>query len=182
MGLRLLARTTRSVAPTEAANAAKRLGPRFDEIEAELAELSELRDKPAGTIPHHQRRARSGNDPLAAPGEALAALSRHQGRAQHRLWPDRHRRGALRRGVRPATGGKGHDCVRIGPDFRMAVVGAPSYFARRPKPKDPRDLTAHDCINIRLPTYGSIYAWEFEKRGRALKVRVEGRWCSTTSL
>src|SRR5260370_30914750 len=65
--------------------------------------------------------------------------------------------------------------VRIGPDFRMAVVGAPSYSARRPKPKHPQDLTAHDCINIRLPTYGSIYAWEFEKRGRALKVRVEGQ-------
>jgi len=65
--------------------------------------------------------------------------------------------------------------VRIGPDFRMAVVGAPSYFTRRPKPKDPQDLTAHDCINIRLPTYGGIYAWEFEKRGRPLKVRVEGQ-------
>jgi DNA-binding transcriptional LysR family regulator len=65
--------------------------------------------------------------------------------------------------------------VRIGPDFRMAVVGAPSYFARRPKPKDPQDLTGHACINIRLPTYGGIYAWEFEKRGRALKVRVEGQ-------
>src|SRR5260370_38864027 len=65
--------------------------------------------------------------------------------------------------------------VRIGPDFRMAVVGAPSYSARRPKPKHPQDLTAHDCINIRLPTYGSIYAWEFEKRGRALKVCVEGQ-------
>ena len=65
--------------------------------------------------------------------------------------------------------------VRVGPDFRMAVVGAPSYFARRPKPKHPQDLTGHDCINIRLPTYGGIYAWEFEKRGRALKVRVEGQ-------
>src|SRR5258708_34982828 len=65
--------------------------------------------------------------------------------------------------------------VRIVPDFRMAVVGGPSYFARRAKPKDPRDLTAHDCINIRLPTYGSIYAWEFEKRGRELRVRVEGQ-------
>jgi DNA-binding transcriptional LysR family regulator len=63
--------------------------------------------------------------------------------------------------------------VRIGSDFRMAVVGAPSYFARRPKPKNPQ--AAHDCINIRLPTYGNIYAWEFEKRGRALKVRVEGQ-------
>jgi DNA-binding transcriptional LysR family regulator len=65
--------------------------------------------------------------------------------------------------------------VRIGPDMRMAVVGAPSYFARRPRPKKPQDLTALDCINIRLPTYGGLYAWEFEKRGRELKVRVEGQ-------
>jgi DNA-binding transcriptional LysR family regulator len=65
--------------------------------------------------------------------------------------------------------------VRIGPDFCMSVVGAPSYFARKPKPKKPQDLTAHDCINIRLPTYGGIYAWEFEKRGRELRVRVDGQ-------
>ena len=65
--------------------------------------------------------------------------------------------------------------VRIGPDFRMAVVGAPSYFARRATPKKPPDLTAHDCINFRLPTYGGLYAWEFEKRGRELKVRVDGQ-------
>jgi DNA-binding transcriptional LysR family regulator len=64
--------------------------------------------------------------------------------------------------------------VRVGPDFCMAVVGTPSYFAVHPKPTKPQDLTAHRCINIRLPTYGGIYAWEFEKRGRALKVRVEG--------
>jgi DNA-binding transcriptional LysR family regulator len=66
--------------------------------------------------------------------------------------------------------------MRIGPDFRMAVIGAPAYFQRRPKPKQPQDLTAHDCINIRLPTYGGIYAWEFEKRGRELKVRVDGQF------
>src|ERR1019366_5937116 len=65
--------------------------------------------------------------------------------------------------------------VRIGPDMRMAAVGAPSYFAKRPRPKKPQDLTAHDCINIRLPTYGGLYAWEFEKGGRELKVRVEGQ-------
>ncbi len=65
--------------------------------------------------------------------------------------------------------------VRIGPDMRMAVVGAPSYFTRRPLPKKPRDLTAHNGINIRLPTYGGLYIWEFEKRGRELKVRVEGQ-------
>ena len=65
--------------------------------------------------------------------------------------------------------------VRIGPDMRMAVVGSPSYFARHPRPKTPQDLTAHDCINLRLPTYGGLYAWEFEKDGRELKVRVEGQ-------
>ena len=64
--------------------------------------------------------------------------------------------------------------VRIGPDMRMAVVGAPAYFAEQPRPRTPQDLTAHACINIRLPTYGGVYAWEFEKDGRELKVRVEG--------
>ena len=65
--------------------------------------------------------------------------------------------------------------VRIGPDMRMAVVGAPSYFAKRVPPKEPRDLTDHDCINLRLPTYGGLYAWEFEKDHHELKVRVEGQ-------
>ena len=65
--------------------------------------------------------------------------------------------------------------VRIGPEMRMAVVGAPAYFAARGKPKQPQDLTEHNCINLRLPTYGGIYAWEFEKRGRVMKVRVDGQ-------
>ena len=65
--------------------------------------------------------------------------------------------------------------VRIGPDMRMAVVGAPSYFAKRPRPKTPQDLTAHNCINLRLPTHGGLYAWEFEKGGREMRVRVEGQ-------
>jgi DNA-binding transcriptional LysR family regulator len=65
--------------------------------------------------------------------------------------------------------------VRIGPDFSMAVVGSPGYFAARPKPKKPQDLISHACINIRLPTHGAIYAWEFEKRGREINVRVDGR-------
>ena len=73
--------------------------------------------------------------------------------------------------------------VRIGPDLRMAVVGAPSYFEKRPRPKKPQDLTAHRCINLRLPTYGGLYAWEFEKGGRDLKVRVDGQLVfNTTSL
>jgi DNA-binding transcriptional LysR family regulator len=177
LGLRLLARTTRSVAPTEAGERLLRaLGPRFDEIETELVGLSELRDKPAGTI-----RITSGEH--AAEAILWPALSKLLPR-----YPDikveliieygltdivaeRYDAG-VRLGEQVA---KDMIAVRIGPDFRMAVVGAPSYFAGRPKPKVPQDLTAHACINMRLPTYGGIYAWEFEKRGRALKVRVEGQ-------
>jgi len=177
LGLRLLARTTRSVAPTEAGERLLRaLGPRFDEIEAELAELSELRDKPAGTI-----RITSGEHaaetilwPVLAKllpryPDIKVELNIDYGLTD--IVAERYDAG-VRLGEQVA---KDMIAVRIGPDFRMAVVGAPSYFARRPKPKNPQDLTAHDCINIRLPTYGSIYAWEFEKRGRALKVRVEGQ-------
>jgi len=177
LGLRLLARTTRSVAPTEAGERLLRaLGPRFEEIETELAGLSELRDKPAGTV-----RITAGEH--AAEAILWPALSKLLPR-----YPDikveliidygltdivaeRYDAG-VRLGEQVA---KDMIAVRIGPDFRMAVVGAPSYFASRPKPKVPQDLTAHACINMRLPTYGGIYAWEFEKRGRALKVRVEGQ-------
>jgi DNA-binding transcriptional LysR family regulator len=177
LGLRLLARTTRSVAPTEAGERLLRtLGPRFDEIEAELAELSELRDKPAGTI-----RITSGEHAAEAIlWPALAKLLPRYPDIKVELNIDygltdivaeRYDAG-VRLGEQMA---KDMIAVRIGPDFRMAVVGAPSYFARRPKPKHPQDLTAHDCINIRLPTYGGIYAWEFEKRGRALNARVEGQ-------
>ena len=65
--------------------------------------------------------------------------------------------------------------IRIGPDFRMAVIGAPSYFAKHAKPRKPQDLVEHSCINLRLPTLGGLYAWEFEKGGRELRVRVEGQ-------
>jgi DNA-binding transcriptional LysR family regulator len=146
--------------------------PRFEEIEAELAALSELREKPAGTI-------------RITAGEATLWL------ALARLLPDypdihvevvidngltdivaEHYDAGIRLGEQVA---KDMIAVRIGPDTRMAVVGAPSYFARRPQPPIPEDLTTHICINLRLPTYGGIYAWEFEKRGRELKVRVEGQ-------
>jgi DNA-binding transcriptional LysR family regulator len=70
---------------------------------------------------------------------------------------------------------KGMIAVRIGPDMRMAVVGAPSYFRKRQEPKAPQDLTGHNCINLRLPTHGGLYAWEFEKGGHELNVRVEGQ-------
>src|ERR1700720_2358280 len=177
LGLRLLTRTTRSVAPTDAGERLVRtVGPRFEEIDAELSALTELREKPAGTI-----RITTGEHAAEAIlWPALAKLLPQYPDIKVELNIDygltdivaeRYDAG-VRLGEQVA---KDMIAVRIGPDFRMAVVGAPSYFARRPKPKHPQDLTAHDCINIRLPTYGSIYTWEFEKRGRALKVRVEGQ-------
>jgi DNA-binding transcriptional LysR family regulator len=177
LGIRLLTRTTRSVAPTEAGERLLRtVGPRFDEIDAELALLSELREKPAGTI-----RITTGEHAAEAIlWPRLATLLPHYPDIKVELIIDygltdivteRYDAG-VRLGEQVA---KDMVAVRIGPDMRMAVVGAPSYFARRARPKKPQDLTAHDCINIRLPTYGGLYAWEFEKRGRDLKVRVEGQ-------
>ncbi len=72
--------------------------------------------------------------------------------------------------------------VRIAPDLRMAIVASPSYFSKRASPQAPQDLAAHDCINLRLPTHGGIYAWEFEKDGHALNVRVEGQLVFNSSL
>ena len=153
-----------------------RLGPRFEEIEAELDALSELREKPAGTI-----RITAGEHAAVAVLEpALAKLLPGYPDINVEIIVDygltdivaeRYDAG-VRLGEQVA---KDMIAVRIGPDMRMAVVGAPSYFARRPKPRKPQDLTAHQCINLRLPTYGGLYAWEFEKRGRELKVRVEGQ-------
>jgi DNA-binding transcriptional LysR family regulator len=177
LGLRLLTRTTRSVSPTEAGERLlQTVGPRFEEIEAELEALSELREKPAGTI----------------------RITTAEHAAETILWPklvkllpkypdikveiiieygltdiaaERYDAG-VRFGEQVA---KDMIAVRIAPDMRMAVVGAPSYLAKRPLPKRPQDLVGHACINIRLPTYGGLYAWEFEKGGQELKVRVEGQ-------
>jgi DNA-binding transcriptional LysR family regulator len=183
LGLRLLTRTTRSVSPTEAGERLlQTIGPRFEEIETELAALSELRDKPAGTV-----RITAGEH--AADTVLWPALARFlpdypdikveiivdYGLTD--IVAERYDAG-VRLGEQVA---KDMIAVRIGPDMRMAVVGAPAYFARRKPPKTPQDLTAHDCINLRLPTYGGLYAWEFEKGGRELKVRVEGQFVFNTS-
>ncbi|MBB6412508.1 LysR family transcriptional regulator [Mesorhizobium sangaii] len=183
LGVRLLTRTTRSVSPTEAGERlARSIGPRLDEIELELAALSALREKPAGTI-----RITAGEH--AADAVLWPAIAR--------LLPDypdirieiivdygltdivaeRYDAG-VRLGEQVA---RDMIAVRIGPDMRMAVVGAPAYFAARPKPRAPQDLTTHNCINLRLPTYGGLYAWEFEKAGRELKVRVEGQLVFNTA-
>ena len=176
LGLRLLTRTTRSVAPTEAGERlVQTVGPRFDEIDAELAALSALREKPAGTI-----RITAGEHAAEAVlWPALATLLPHYPDIKVELMVDngltdivaeRYDAG-VRLGEQVA---RDMIAVRIGADWRIAVVGAPSYFANRTGPKKPQDLTAHDCINMRLPTYGGLLPWEFEKRGHELKVRVEG--------
>ena len=176
LGLRLLTRTTRSVAHTEAGERLlETLRPALDEIDARLAALSELRDKPAGTI-----RITTGQhaaETILWP--ALLRLLPHYPDVRVELSVDqaltdivaeRYDAG-VRLGEQVA---RDMIAVRIGPDMRMAVVGAPAYFATRPKPKTPHDLTHHTCINLRFPTLGGLYAWEFEKDGRALNVRVDG--------
>lgn len=176
LALRLLTRTTRSVAPTEAGERLLRtVGPRLEEIEAELAALTELREKPAGSL----RITTGEHAAQVILWPVLAELLPRYPDIKVELTIDHGLTDIVRErydaGVRLGEQvAKDMIAVRIGADFRMAVVGTPAYFAKHPKPIKPQDLTAHDCINIRLPTYGGIYAWEFEKRGRALKVRVEG--------
>ena len=177
IGVRLLNRTTRSVSPTEAGERLLRtIGPHFDEINAELESLSALRDKPAGTI-----RITTGDHP-----------------AETILWPALRKllpdypdiivevnveqgftdivEGRFDAGIRLGEAlAKDMIAVPIGPEVRMVVVGAPGYFGRRKPPRTPQDLAEHDCINFRFPGSGGIYAWEFEKGGRELRVRVEGQ-------
>ncbi len=177
LGVRLLSRTTRSVVPTDAGERLVRaLGPAFDQIGTELAALSEFREKPAGTI-----RINTGEH--AAQAVLWPTLERLLPD-----YPDIHVELDVDNGLADIVAGrydagvrlgeqvaKDMIAVRIGPDLRMVVVGAPSYFTKRQKPKKPQDLVDHTCINLRLPTAGGLYAWEFEKGGRELKVRVEGR-------
>ncbi len=177
LGLRLLTRTTRSVSPTQAGERLlQTVGPRFEEIETELAALTELREKPAGTI--RITTTEYAADTLLWP--RLAKILREypdikieiiveQGLVD--IVAERYDAG-VRLGEQVA---KDMIAVRIGPDERMAVVGAPSYFAKRSPPKKPQDLIGHNCINLRLPTRGGLYAWEFEKGKRQLKVHVEGQ-------
>ncbi|ASQ06053.1 LysR family transcriptional regulator [Sinorhizobium meliloti] len=177
LGLRLLTRTTRSVASTEAGERLLRtIAPRFDEIEAELAALSELRDKPAGTV-----RITAGEHP---------AISLLQPALKRFLpdYPDIQVEIIIDYGLTDIVA-EGYDAgvrmgeqvakdmiaVRIGPDMRMALVASPGYFERHPLPKTPQDLTDHNCINIRLPTYGGVFPWGLEKDERDVKVRGDGQ-------
>jgi DNA-binding transcriptional LysR family regulator len=177
LGLRLLARTTRSVVPTEAGERLiETLRPAFDEIDGKLSALSELREKPAGTIriTTSKHAAETILWPVVARlladyPDVKVELAIDQSLTD--IVTERYDAG-VRLGEQVA---KDMIAVRVGPDLRMAVVGAPSYLADHPPPRTPHELTAHRCINLRLPTLGGLYAWEFEKDGRELNVRVEGQ-------
>src|SRR5229473_6254289 len=177
LGVRLLTRTTRSVSPTEAGERLLHtLVPRFEEIDAELAALSELREKPAGTI--RITATEYAVDKLLWP--KLAKLLAKYPDIKVEITIDSGLTDIVAQrfdaGVRSGEQvAKDMIAVRIGPDMRMAVVGAPSYFNTRSEPKRPQELIGHNCINLRLPTHGGLYAWEFEKGGAELRVHVEGQ-------
>ena len=177
LGVRLLTRTTRSVALTEAGERLmETLRPAFDEIAARLDALGDLRDKPAGTL----RITTSQNAAETLLWPALARLLPDYPDIRVELVVDQGLTdivtGRFDAGVRLGEQvAKDMVAVRIGPDLRMAVVGAPAYLAGRTTPKTPYELAHHDCINLRLATAGGLYAWEFGQDGRELNVRVEGR-------
>ncbi len=178
LGVRLLTRTTRNVTTTEAGDRLLHsVGPRLDEIDAELAALSELRDRPAGNF-------RITATEHAAATVIVPALNRLLP-----LHPDINVEVVVDYGLTDivaerydagirfgGTVAKDMIAVPVGADLRMMAAASPAYFAERPKPRTPQDLTAHNCINMRLPTHGALYAWEFDDRdGRELRVRVEGQ-------
>ena len=181
--IRLLTRTTRSVSPTPAGERLLRaIGHRFDEIETELDALTAMRDKPGGTV-----RITCGDRVLRSillP--KLAPLLRE--------YPDIKIEFDVSYGFRDIVADRFDAGVRmsdsidrdmiavpIGPRLRMVTVASPAYFAANPPPKKPQDLLAHNCINLRLPTYGGLYAWEFERAGRPQNVHVEGRLIFNTT-
>ena len=177
MEIRLLTRTTRSVSPTAAGERLLHaIGHRFDEIEAELDELSELRDKPAGTV-----RITCGDHVLKTTLLPKVAPLLH-------AYPDIKLEFDVNYGFRDIVADRFDAGVRLGdtidkdmiavpisPKLRMAAVATPDYFAHRPKPQRPQDLMKHSCINMRFPTHGGLYVWEFERKGKQVNVRVAGQ-------
>ena len=177
LGVRLLTRTTRAVSPTEAGERLlEKIGPHFDQIEVEVDALNELRDKPAGTVR------------IVAPDYAINNLLWPKLKSFLPKYPDIKIELLLDNGLNDIVTerydagvrmgeqlAKDMISARIGPDFRFAVVGSKSYFAKHPIPEKPQDLTQHDCINYRFPTSSALYVWEFEEKGREIKVRVDGQ-------
>ena len=176
LGVRLLARSTRSVAPTEAGERlVQTVGPHFDGIDAGLAALTAMREKPAGSL--RITSVEHASDTILAPVVARLLTDYPDIRIEiindyglTDIVAERYDAG-VRLGEQVA---KDMIALRIGPDFHQALVGAPSYFTRRPRPDTPHDLTNHACINLRLPTSGGLWSWPFAKDGRELKVRAEG--------
>ncbi|HEY0624696.1 LysR family transcriptional regulator [Sphingomonas sp.] len=177
IGIRLLARTTRNVATTEAGERLlQTLAPRIAEIEEEIAALTALRDKPSGSIR------------LTLSDHALESVVWPKLKPVLRAYPDISVELLLDSSFRNIVE-EGYDAgvrlgesveqdmiaVRIGPDWRLVAVASPGYFATREKPRHPRELVGHVCINTRQETSGGLYAWEFEKDGKELRVRVEGQ-------
>ena len=178
LGIRLLTRTTRSVSPTEAGQRLlERIAPRFEEISTELAALTELRARPAGTV--RITTADHAADTILWP----------------RLDPVLHEYPVITVEINVVFGltdivaqrfdagvrlgdqvEKDMIAVRLSQDMQIAVVGSPAYLARCPAPRTPRELAAHRCINLRLPTHGNLLVWEFHQGAEILNVRVEGGW------
>lgn len=176
-GVRLLTRTTRSVSPTEAGESLlQTLEPRFDEIQAQLSAVAELRDKPAGTIR------------ITATDYAANTILWPRLAKVLKLYPELKIEITVDYGLADIVAqrfdmgvrlgdqvAKDMIAVRVAPDMRMAIVGSPAYFKGRAMPKVPQDLTSHNCINLRLPTYGGVIAWELQKGSREVQVRPEGQ-------
>src|SRR5438128_8223009 len=183
LGVRLLTRTTRSVSPTEAGERLlMTVGPRLEEIEVELAALSELRDKPAGTV--RITAAEHAANTIIWPKLATFLPDYPDIKVEliidyrlNDIVAERYDMG-VRLGDQVE---KDMVAVRIAPDLRMAIVGTPAYFAGHPEPQLPQDLAGHDCINLRLPTHGGIYAWELERDGQPLKLHVQGQLVFSSS-
>lgn len=177
LGVRLLTRTTRSVNTTEAgARLLNALAPRLDEIELELGSLSALRDKPAGTvrITAHDHAINTVLWPKLLPVLREYPDIQVEFSVDYAFTDIAAQRfdAGVRSGDRVD---KDMIAVRIAPDLRMAVAASPAYLAGRPLPVSPHDLTEYRCINLRLPTHGDLYAWEFERDGQSIKVRVNGQ-------
>jgi DNA-binding transcriptional LysR family regulator len=178
LGLRLLTRTTRSVSPTEAGERILRtVAPRFEEIETELTAVTELRDKPAGTIRITATDYATNtvlwprlSKVLRKYPEIKVEIITDYGLTD--IVADRYDIG-IRNGDQVA---KDMIAVRVAADMKMSIVGTPAYLEKQPLPKKPQDLMAHNCINLRLPTLGVFYAWELRKGSREIQVRVEGQF------
>ncbi|WP_307988058.1 LysR family transcriptional regulator [uncultured Pseudomonas sp.] len=177
LGVRLLARTTRSVAPTQAGeHLLQVIAPRFDEINSELALLSKFRDRPAGKL----RITAGEHAAIAVLQPVLARLLPDHPDLSIEIIVDYGLTDIVAEGFDAGVRlgeqvAKDMIAMRIGPDMRMAVIGSPAYFSHYTKPVIPADLMAHNCITLRMPTHGGLFMWEFEKNGQALNVRIEGQ-------